>query len=112
MPAPPEAGDVITVAAAAGGSLAVFIGTIWSYIRKGKQASAGSEVAVVSATFADKKTIDRLSDAIEGQTKAQRDAADEDRRLRLAVEDCTEAVKASTDATVNMIRFITRERDS
>lgn len=111
MSAPPDGvSDAVTAAAAAGSLLAVFLGTIVSYVRKGRQAARGGEVAVVSATFADKKSIEKLTEAIDDQTKADRDAADEARRLRHAIDENTEAVKASTDATVNLIRFVTRDK--
>ena len=83
----------------AAGGVGVFVGTVYSYIKKGKQASAGSEVAVVSAAFADRRTVEVLADALERLERSTHELCEESRRTRYAIEQ-------STDAQVNMLRFM------
>lgn len=86
------------------GGFAVFCGTIYTYIKKARPA-AGSDVAVVSATFADKRTIEELIEALDGLAQSER------RRASALVEH-TEATRQNTDALVNLLGFIRRDANS
>lgn len=88
----------------AAGAFAVFCGTLIGYVKKGRHASASNDVAVVSAAFADKRTVERLIAAIE-------DLHDVERRREERSRDLTEALRENTDAMLNMLAFI-QKRDS
>lgn len=69
--------------------------------------------AVVAASFVDSKLLRELIDTLrEHQEEIARVASRETRsnsELREAIIESTEALRLQTDATLNMIRFITRQ---
>lgn len=77
----------------------VFVGTMLSYIKKGRQPTGANDVAVVSATFADRRTIEQLVDAIDRLERTNHELAEEERRSRISRD-------ANTDAMINMTRFM------
>lgn len=82
------------------GGLAVFVGTLFGYIKKGGNKHAQSnDVAVVSATFADRRTIEHLTDSMDRLERALHDSCEEERRTRLSIE-------SNTDAQLNLLRFM------
>lgn len=102
MPAPPSetAQAVATwpqIGAAIGAFVASIVVAVLAYLKKGKQVSAGSEVAVISATFADKETIKELSSTMgrlaEVLDRAKDHLGDEAREARRCTEENTSAMK-------------------
>lgn len=105
-PASPDPQSWIQYVLVAAAGIAVFVGTIFQYIKKGKAPSAGDDVAVVSATFADRRTIEHLAEALDRHERALdrhersvHDLCEESRRTR-------EAVASNTDAQINMLAFM------
>lgn len=105
-PGSPEAPQWIQWAIGAAMSAGVFVATLFSYIKKGRQSSAGSEVAVVNATFADRRTIEHLAEAmerhelaLERHERAVHDLCEESRRTRQSLD-------SNTDALINLLRFM------
>jgi hypothetical protein len=96
--------DWIQYVIVAASGIAVFSGTLIGYVRKGKAVAGGSEVAVVSATFADRRTIEHLADTIERLERTMFEEAEEARRVRQALDQ-------NTDALINLTRFLKRSGD-
>ena len=98
-PAPPDVPAWIQYVIVSAGGLAVFVSTILGYIKSGKGKSPTNDVAVVSATFADRRTIEGLSEALDRLERTMHEFSEESRRVRQSVD-------ANTDAQINMTRFI------
>jgi hypothetical protein len=100
-PSSPEAPAWIQYVIVSAGAVAVFVSTLVAYLRKGKEADRGSEVAVVSATFADRRTIEHLTDTIDRLERTINDEREERRRERAAIIELT-------DALINITHFMRR----
>jgi hypothetical protein len=98
-PSQPDVPAWIQYVFVAASAVAVFLGTLMGYIRKGKETGGSSDVAVVSATFADRRTIEHLADALDRLERTNHELAEEERRNRLSID-------ANTDAMINMTRFL------
>jgi hypothetical protein len=107
-PAPADVPEWAKLLVGAAMVFGAFVGTILQYIKTGKQSTPTNDVAVVSATFADRKTIEHLAEKIEHLTTALEreertlhDFAEESRRTRQSID-------ANTDAQINLLRFMNR----
>jgi hypothetical protein len=113
-------------------SLAIFVGTVFTYIKKAMPARPASEIAVVSAAFADREVAEKLHRSIEGLCAKLSSTTDEMQYLRRTINDdgrnrsdatrelaerlgrTSDELAGTRDALLNFASFITAQgrRDS
>ena len=81
-----------------------------AYLKKGKQASPSNDVAVLSATFADRATIDRLLGGMDSLKRSIDDAGDRRHRdsmdEREALDRNTAAIRDWTEKRAAMVEAL------
>jgi hypothetical protein len=98
-PSQPDVPAWIQYAIVFASGVAVFAGTLLGYIRKGKAESHNGDMTLVSATFADRRTIEHLVDSLDRHERTLHELCEESRR-------CRQSMDSNTDAQINLLRFI------